>query len=813
MTTINLSYNFGTCECVFNDGTRSKDDFLEARKGKELSEWCGDFLSHLTNAYNDEITLDFSGIERDCDTMKDVVEEFNLRNEKKVNIKCKILRSQDSATGAKIEKLCGFYNELTSDKCPFDEIRNDKNIENAFNKALNTEFEIAVTATMSSGKSTLINSMLGKELLPARNEATTATIARIHDDDNATDFWGEAFDKEENQIGGKYDPLTSEEMETLNNNPDVSGIEIHGNIVGISSQNMKLVLIDTPGPNNSQNADHAKRTYEIIKDSKYKPMVLYILNATQLETNDDNSMLKNIADAMSENGRQASDRFIFVLNKADQFDPEKESVEKKIEDTKAYLEKHGIKNPKVFPCSAYLAKLIRQSQSGAEFTRKQKVDLQGNIGLFIDDEKLHFSDMAPVSKNVRTNLANALAKAKSTNDERAEALIHSGVPAVEGAISEYLEKYAQPQKITEALHSFMQTINDLGAEQKETSLLKNNQAKIEETKAAIAKIKMLLENGEKGKQLKNKIAALNVDDEIKNAFEKLSGTKTIDFIYGARQKYCVDGDKVTEEETKARLEKIQKDFETFGNEFAVDVENLINEKIGGQAEKYASEYNSYVSELLGSAFGHEVKAASILGNLATMKLDSSNIEEFEFSVKEKTGTYLAPETRTKTEMRTKQRTGTRKASGVGNAIKRGLGGFFSLFGADTDDWGYEDYTYTEEVPVEVTYKVTVEKDKFENRTYVNFKKMFNGLVAPKLDEFKEQARKLTFDEAKNQEDELKNAFMASFDELDRKIAEKLDEQERTLNDEAELEKKVAESQKKLDWLNDFKNRLNEMLSE
>lgn len=812
MTTINLSYNFGTRECEFNDGSRSTDDFLEARKGKELSEWCGEFLGHLTNTYNDEISLDFSGIERDCDTMKDAVDEFNSKSEKKINIKCRILRSQDSATGAKIEKLRSFYKELTSAECPFDEIRNDKNIENAFNKALNTEFEIAVTATMSSGKSTLINAMLGKELLPARNAATTATIARIHDDDNATEFWGEAFDKDGNQLGGKYEPLTSEEMETLNSNPDVSDIEIHGNIVGISSQNMKLVLIDTPGPNSAENPEHARRTYEIIQNSKYKPMVLYILNATAPATTSDSTLLRDIASAMGEGGRQASDRFIFVLNRADALDSGKASIENFIENAKSYLKARGIKDPKVFPCSAYFANLIRKYKSGAEFTRKEKVDLNGYAGLFIDDEHLHFSDMAPLSENVRTNLSNALAKAKSTNDEYAEALIYTGVPAVEGAISEYLEKYAQPQKITEALHTFMQTIEDLHTEQKETSLLKNNQAKVDETKAAIAKIKTLLENGEKGKQLKEKIADLNVDTELKDAFEKLSGEKITDFIYSARQKYSVDGDKLTKEETKERLGKIQKDFETFGNEFAVDIENLINEKIGGQAGKYASEYNSYVSELLGSAFGHEVKAASILGNLATMKLDSSNVEEFEFSVKEKTGTYLAPEKRTRTEMRAKQRTGSRKAGGLFNSIKRGFGSFFSLFGADTDDWGYEDYTYTEEVPVEVTYEVTVEKDKFEDRTYVNFKEMFNNLVAPKLDEFKEQARKLTFDEAKNQEDELKNAFMASFDELDKKIAEKLDEQQRTLNDEAELEKKVAESQKKLEWLDGFKKRLNEMLS-
>ncbi len=58
-----------------------------------------------------------------------------------------------------------------------DEVR--QSIEEAFNR----DFDVYVVATMSSGKSTLINAMLGHDLLPAANEATTATIARITDND------------------------------------------------------------------------------------------------------------------------------------------------------------------------------------------------------------------------------------------------------------------------------------------------------------------------------------------------------------------------------------------------------------------------------------------------------------------------------------------------------------------------------------------------------------------------------------------------------------------------------------------------------
>ena len=275
-----------------------------------------------------------------------------------------------------------------------------------------------------------------------------------------------------------------------------------------------------------------------------------------------------------------------------------------------------------------------------------------------------------------------------------------------------------------------------------------------------------------------------------------------------RNKYC--SDKLSEQETKERIRQIQLELEDLRRKFAIDVENIINEKVGSQAEKYAEEYNKYVSELLGSAFGHEVKAASILGSLANMRLDANNIDEFEFSVKEKTGveTYTETEERTRTEMRTKERTGSRKKQGFGAKIGRFFG---RLLG--NDDWGYEEYTYTEEVPVEVTYSVDVQKqrDKFENRQYVNFTNMFNSLVIPKLDEFSKPARELATETAQEEVQKLKDAFKDSFDELNRKIEEKLAEQKATLGDKEKLEKQVEESKRKLAWLQGFTNRLNEAL--
>lgn len=809
MANIELKYNPYTRETEFSDGARTEDDFLTSHSGQELSSWCAEFITYLIDTYNENVNLTFNGIERDCDTFTDAVSEFNAESKNfSVTFRRKVNRTRsDSSAKNKIEKLRELYTEMRSDTCPFEELRTDNNIEQSFNKALDAEFEIAVVATMSSGKSTLINAMLGNELLPARNEATTATIARIHDDDDADHFHGESFDKDGNEIA-RCDPLSLENMNQLNDNPDTADIEIYGNIVGISSQSLKLVLTDTPGPNNSRTDEHKNHTYRLIKDSKYKPMVLYILNGTQLETNDDDSLLTDIAEAMRSGGRQASDRFIFVLNKADEFDPEKESVAKKVDDTKKYLESHGIKNPKVFPCSAYVAKLIRQYQAGYPFTRKEKIDLQGNLAMFIDDEELHFSDMAELSDDVRNKLNQEIAAAKKDANEYRETLVYTGIPAVEGAISEYLEKYAQPQKITEALHSFMQIIKDLGTEAKEKSLMKDNLEKVAEKQEAIDKIESTIKKGKKGAELKDKIDALSIEDELNQAFEDVSGRKLGDFISRARNKYC--SNKLSEQETKERIKQIQIDLNDLRGKFAIDIENIINEKIGGQAQKFADEYNKYVSELLGSAFGHDVKAASLLGSLASMRLDADNVDEFEFNVKEKTGTetYFDEEERTRTETRTKTRTGSRKKSGFGNSVKRFFG---KLFG--NDDWGYEDYTYTEEVPVEVTYTVQVQKerDKYENRTYVNFTKMFNSLVVPKIDEFTESARTLATETAQEEEKKLKGAFKKSFDELNKKIEGKLAEQKATLSDKEKLEQQVEESKRKLAWLTDFTKRLNEAL--
>ncbi|MHB9951318.1 dynamin family protein [Ligilactobacillus murinus] len=165
-------------------------------------------------------------------------------------------------------------------------------------------------ASMSSGKSTLINAMLGEKLMPAYNQECTATITRIKDN-NEKDYKATVFDKDGNVIE-KLGNLDYDTMKKLNDDDDVQEIHINGDIPFVSSKDTNLILVDTPGPNNFRNRDHQITTFKALKDPK--TLVLYVLNVFQLVIgNGERILLENIAKEMKSGNNWSHDRFIFVV--------------------------------------------------------------------------------------------------------------------------------------------------------------------------------------------------------------------------------------------------------------------------------------------------------------------------------------------------------------------------------------------------------------------------------------------------------------------------------------------------------------------
>ena len=233
-------------------------------------------------------------------------------------------------------------------------------------------FEVIVVATMSAGKSTVINALIGKELLHSANEATTATITRIHDKDDLPFFSGNAYGYKSELIAEAHN-IDAQILREWNANPKIKMIDLMGDIEALYNDEAELVIYDTPGPNNSQDDNHEALTMEVINDGGYG-LILYVLNATQLGVNDDRSLLEKIKEAL---GKDPNKEILFLLNKADCLDEEKgERLDQVVIRTKKYLTEVGFNNPIIIPTAANYALVLQKMLNKALLTRSERAELR-----------------------------------------------------------------------------------------------------------------------------------------------------------------------------------------------------------------------------------------------------------------------------------------------------------------------------------------------------------------------------------------------------------------------------------------------------
>ena len=513
MQEVFMSYNPFKLEFDFelNGNPFDKSSKVYQNRGKRLQLWVNGLTQMLyDDVVNDDFKLEFKGTTLDYLDLKEDVDNFNNSNNGGY---VELYHNEAKSSEDRLKDLRELFNYM-QETSPFDDLREER-VRINFEKAMSSEFEVAVIATMSSGKSTLLNALLGRELMPSKNEACTATIARIKDVDGVYGFNAKCLDENENIVVEEVKNVSADTMSSFNENERVSYIDVEGDIPFVESHNIQLVLLDTPGPNNSRDPRHKEKTFSVIKDSN--PMILYILNATQLSTNDDNALLDAVGDAMNQGGKQSRDRFMFVVNKVDCFDPDKgESVEKALINVKEYLSDHGIENPNIYLASSETAKVIRLSKNKFELSRKQRQTYNG-LDLFIDEEELHLEKYAPLSRLGKDKVGEALSNAKSEEDI---ALIHTGIPVIEIAINEYLEKYAITTKVEQAVSTFIGQINSKNIEGNLIDTLKNDAEKAKSFHEKIEKISAQISDGKKGTEFKNRIKSLNFGAEA----EKLTIT-------------------------------------------------------------------------------------------------------------------------------------------------------------------------------------------------------------------------------------------------------------------------------------------------
>jgi GTP-binding protein EngB required for normal cell division len=207
------------------------------------------------------------------------------------------------------------------------------------------ERKVIVSSNMSSGKSTLINALIGKKINRSMNEACTTKLHFIND---------KAF--EDNYIY-KYDysiNLNAGIDALMEDNP-----KNKSNFVSVVSyfrytgeKGARLCLIDSPGVNNS--LDRKQEEIKKLIVSQDINVLLYIINAEYIGTNDDFTYLQYLQKT------DVKTKIWFLVNKLDRFRLPEDSIDESTGKIREWLSVMGFEKPLVLPVSAYAGFLAKR---------------------------------------------------------------------------------------------------------------------------------------------------------------------------------------------------------------------------------------------------------------------------------------------------------------------------------------------------------------------------------------------------------------------------------------------------------------------
>ncbi|ACT00496.1 dynamin family protein [Paenibacillus sp. JDR-2] len=733
---------------TYNDREISEDSKLYPNLNERLQVWMDRLVPILKEECNDEaIHIKFHGTFLDYQDLQGVIKEASNSD---VSFTIEHIPAKESDD--KFRDLVQLFDEMQDG--PFEDLKEEQ-IKANFKKALGSEFEVSVIATMSSGKSTLINAMLAQEFVPSKNEACTATIARIKDVDGMSGFSAVCLDKDRNVLF-EEEQVDLEAMKRFNEDERISYIEVAGDVPFIHTRKTNLIMIDTPGPNNSRTSDHRDHTYRLIRNEA-KPMVLYVLNATQLATDDDKKLLRIVAEAMSVGGKQSKDRFIFAVNKIDEYDTERsDSIDDALQNIRNYLAECGIENPNVFPISAEMAKVIRLYKKGGVLTRKQEKTL-GDYDLFNDMPQMHLTQYASIPDVRKKEIEEKARLAREQGDIYEEALIHSGVPGIEEAINEYLDKYAVTAKVKNAVDTFRKKVEEKRMLDQLLKEIEHNHGEQEKINARMEHVETQLNEGKAMEKFKDKINNLSFDS--KNSHIKDIRKKVELNLKGKAS------DKMTVNEVEAAMSKLIREINHLQSDVTTALEKLVNDELRNEAERLVAEYSAYIQTLIQD---NEVSVDSYLGEsrnfvLGNLPDGSDLIDAFKRTEREKVGEEW-----------------------VRNENKK----------------VYKPWTWFQ--------KSGEYKAVYENREYVDGNQVFDEYLKPIRGEFYENldhAEKHLKEESRK----LKEFFLQELEKLDAVIKKKVAELRNLTGDSRALEERIREDRQKMVWLNSFILKLDSIL--
>lgn len=390
-------------------------------------------------------------------------------------------------------------------------------------------YKIAIVANMSAGKSTLINALFGREILPSFNEATSDCIVEITSMpkipkkaevffENKSPITLEEKDFKELKQYAQKDSKCDEKYQKVEK-ITLSYPFLHiPNKQESKQKNIEILFIDTPGPNNTEDDfayKHANQTKTALNDVD---MALFTFDYGQLDAN-----LRSDAQGLWHTIRERKEKdenfeVFFLLNKIDMAlsDNNQEmkndptySRENEIELTKKYWNKHeeeaiaklkkaakdhGIQDPKIFALSSYYELLRRMDNderlSGDEedklenFTKK----FRRMFGEKYEEKLIDYTGFEKLENAMNDYIdKQVLDKIFEKNFRNIKAVLSEEIQAIERSIQNSQKPKEEAEQNIKDAREFLQKELPQIQEETEKEIVKNREETKKKVKSTIEK--------------------------------------------------------------------------------------------------------------------------------------------------------------------------------------------------------------------------------------------------------------------------------------------------------------------------------------